>query len=269
VWQQHWGLARDPFDELDSPYVPLPSHDEASFRLVYSIERGRRDVVFSATAGLGKTVVLRRALAESRSPRRRVILIEASSDGGQILGRLAARLGQQVRREVSLPSKWETLERAFRIAALEGLHIILALDNSTQESETRVLGDLHALAHTGSGDRARLTIVRVGCPPWDGGLESLDTSTLAISLKRLTRSQVEEYLTVKLAAAGCTERIFTPRAVTRLHGLSRGVPRGLEQLAALSLMAGAVRGLEVIPPDIVDGVAQECGPDESKVMPWL
>ena len=29
VWMPHWGLSRDPFAETDSPYVSLPSHDEA------------------------------------------------------------------------------------------------------------------------------------------------------------------------------------------------------------------------------------------------
>jgi type II secretory pathway predicted ATPase ExeA len=269
VWQQHWGLTRDPFDELDTPYVPLPSHDEALLRLVYSIEQGRRDVVFSAAAGLGKSIVLRRALAQSRSPGRRMVLIEAPSDADEIVGRLAARLGQPVGRDAGLSSRWHALERAFRVGALEGLHIILSLDNWTDAGETRVLGDIHALAGRGFGDRTRLTIVRVGCPPLVGDLESRDAGALTIGLTRLTRSQVEDYLTAKLAAVGCHERIFTPRAVTRLHGLSQGVPRGLEQLAALSLMAGAVRGLEVIPPDVVDGVAPECGLGESKVKPWL
>ena len=90
------------------------------------------------------------------------------------------------------------------------------------------------------------------------GSGSNGTWNLAIGLSELTRSQAETYLTTKLRAAGCTEPIFTPRAVTRLHGLSAGNPRGLQQLASLSLMAGFVRGLEVIPPDLIDGIAGEC-----------
>jgi hypothetical protein len=44
--------------------------------------------------------------------------------------------------------------------------------------------------------------------------------------------------------------------LTRLHSWSDGVPRALEQLAALSMIAGAVQGLEVVTPDVVDGVAE-------------
>jgi hypothetical protein len=45
--------------------------------------------------------------------------------------------------------------------------------------------------------------------------------------------------------------------VTRLHAWSEGVPRGLNRFATLALMAGAIQGLEVIPPDVVDAVARE------------
>jgi type II secretory pathway predicted ATPase ExeA len=101
-------------------------------------------------------------------------------------------------------------------------------------------------------------VIRVAQTRWNPPLDSGEDWTLAIRLQRLTRSQVEVYLVSKLTAAGCTERIFTPRALTRLHGLARGIPRGIEQLATISLMAGAVRGLEVVSPDMVDGAVCEC-----------
>lgn len=80
---------------------------------------------------------------------------------------------------------------------------------------------------------------------------------MAIGLESLTRSQAESYLAAKLAGAGCRENLFTARAITRLHCLCAGVPRGLQQLATRCLMAGASRGLEVIPPELVDRLANE------------
>ena len=84
-----------------------------------------------------------------------------------------------------------------------------------------------------------------------------------IRLAPLTRSEAAEYLARKLSAAGRSEATFTPRAITRLHLLSQGVPRGLDRLATLALMAGAMRGLEVIGPEVVEGVAAECVLPES------
>jgi hypothetical protein len=74
----------------------------------------------------------------------------------------------------------------------------------------------------------------------------------------LTRGAAGRYLADKLASAGRDGLTFTPGAITRLHALSGGVPRGLDRLASLSLMAGAMKRLEVIPPEVVEGVTREC-----------
>jgi hypothetical protein len=39
-----------------------------------------------------------------------------------------------------------------------------------------------------------------------------------------------------------------------------GIPRGLDRLGSLALMAGALRGLEIITPEVVEGAARECTP---------
>ena len=44
----------------------------------------------------------------------------------------------------------------------------------------------------------------------------------------------------------------------RLHARSAGVPRGLDRLASLALLAGAVQRLEILSPEVVEGVAREC-----------
>ena len=74
----------------------------------------------------------------------------------------------------------------------------------------------------------------------------------------LTRSDAEKYLATRLSAAGRDEPTFSPRALDRLHAWSEGVPRGLDRMASLALMAGALRRVEIITPDIIDGVAREC-----------
>jgi len=265
MWHRHWGLVRDPFDDVHSPYVSLPSHDEALYRLAHAIERGHRHAVFRAEAGLGKTMVLRRAIAEARGPRRRVALIHAPADEAQLLDMLADGLGPPVGagREAQSQSQspWRALGRTLRVASLQGFQVVLGIDDWDGRSGSPALRDLNALAHQGFGPEARLTVIRAGrTAPDDQPDQAEDGWALAIGLKRLTRSQVETYLAAKLAAAGCGERLFTPRAITRLHGISGGVPRALESLAAWGLMAGAARGLEVVSPDIVDGVAEECLP---------
>ncbi len=258
VWIGHWGLQRDPFAEPDSPYVPLPSHDEAVARLVHIIETSERRTDFIASPGLGKTTVLRRAFAETQSPRRRFATVSCPPDASLLFTLLVERLGERVPREPGRLGSWRGLERAFQISSLEGFQIVLAIDDVDAQGARAVRRELDSVVRLGSNVGAQLTVIQLERADHRAGSGSNGTWNLAIGLSELTRSQAETYLTTKLREAGCTEPIFTPRAVTRLHGLSAGNPRGLQQLASLSLMAGFVRGLEVIPPDLIDGIAGEC-----------
>ena len=99
-WINHWGLNRDPFVDRGANYVPVPGHEEAVARLVHAIEAGHRLAVLTAPAGMGKTVVLGRALAEARDPCRRFALAISPSEAGHLYFRLAEKLGTRGSAEV-------------------------------------------------------------------------------------------------------------------------------------------------------------------------
>jgi type II secretory pathway predicted ATPase ExeA len=256
VWMSHWGLSRDPFAESDSPYVSLPSHDEAVARLLFAIETSQRRATLAGPAGLGKSTVLRKARLESQSPRRRFASIVCPPDKELLFASIAECLGQRVGREPSRLGSWRALERGVRLASLEGCQLVLAIDDCDQEVDATVGRDLESLARLGSAVNADLTIILIERNVTGAHSAVNGAWSLPICLERLTRSQSERLLAAKLEHAGNSDRIFTPRAITRLHALSLGVPRKLEQLASLSLIGGAARGLEVIHPDLVDTSAQ-------------
>ena len=258
MWMPHWGLSRDPFAEIGSPYVSLPSHDEAVARLIFAVETLQRSAVFMAPGGSGKTAVMRRALAEMKSPRRHLVSVSCPRDGTLLFTLVAERLGQRVGREPSRFVAWRALERAIRLASLQGYQVVVVIDDCDDQIDGTLRRDLDSMAQLCSTMSTGLTIIQlertdIEAQPFVRGLWSP-----TIGLERLTRSQTETYLATKLRWAGSTERIFTPRAVTRIHALSSGVPRGLEQLATICLMEGAVRRLEVINPELVDTAAPVC-----------
>jgi general secretion pathway protein A len=261
VWLRHWGLACDPFLGTNSPYVSLPSHDEAVARLVYSIERGERFITLFAEAGLGKTTVVRRAMQETRNARRRFILVDAPLERAPLLGLLADGLGLPFREGSDPEQIWRSLVRAVRSAALEGSHLVVVIDGCDEGLAPATMKDLAALSAVGGSLGPAASLVQVGRRPSYQSPESGDGWALAIGLERLTHSHAATYVGAKLADAGCGDKVFTPRALTRLHAWSEGMPRRLDRLATLALMAGAVQGLEVVPPEVVDGVGDQ--------IPWM
>jgi type II secretory pathway predicted ATPase ExeA len=254
MWRRHWGLTRNPFDGRIPPYVPTPTHAEAVARLVHAVDSAERSARLVAEPGLGKTVVLEQALNLARDPSRRIARIAAPLDTESFYANLAERLGRRVEPGTGVGRAWRALSDAVRLCQLQGLSVVFAVDDAHLLPNP---ADLDRLRHLDPD--ARITLLQVQRPVEDAVDTPFPTDwPLPVRLVPLTRAETANYLDVRISAADRVGPIFTPRAVTQLHALSGGVPRGVDRLAALALMAGAVRGLEMVTPDVIDGAAREC-----------
>jgi type II secretory pathway predicted ATPase ExeA len=267
-WLGHWNLTRDPFDLGRSAFVSTAGHAEAVARLVHTIETAGRSARLVAGPGLGKSRVLARALEASRHPERRVARISAPTDGADLFARLAVGLGGRVETMGSRASAWRGLSEAARLCRWQGLHVVLVIDDCQGLVEPTDRMDLERIEELDPDPSTRLTVLRVGRPPdldhsnWDRPAIPGDWS-LSVRLEPLTRSETATYVASKLEAAGRAEPTFTPRAITRLHLATAGIPRGIDRISGLALLAAAFRGLEMVPPDVVDEAACECPAIES------
>ena len=152
------------------------------------------------------------------------------------------------------------IERAVRLASLQGEQIVVIVDDCDERVEPAVRAIWIRSIRSVRRRAAGLTILQLERTESETDLAACAAWSLKIGLKPMTRFESESYLTAKAHWAGIAERLFTPRAITRIHALSLGIPQGLEQLASTCLMAGAIRGLEVVNPDLVDAAAHECWP---------
>lgn len=256
VWKRHWKLTRDPFLDGPSPYVSTPAHDEAVARLVDAMTSHQRRALLVAPGGLGKTRVLEEALSQSRAPGRRVARVVSPIDGGALFAGLAQQLGAVTPPDLSRSLAWRALCDAVRLCRWQRLHVVLTVDDCQDVMSPADHLDVERLVHVDPHPDARLTVVQI----YRGAMEPLHPHgwTLAIRLEPLTRNESQMYVERKLTAAGRSEPTFTPRAIHRLHACSEGVPQGLDRLGSLALMAGALQGLEMVTPEVVDNVVSEC-----------
>jgi MSHA biogenesis protein MshM len=269
MWERHWRLGRDPFVGPDALYVATPTHAEAVARLVYAITSGQRSACLHAPAGLGKTTVISQAIIEARRRLHRIALVRCPTNGPMLLADLAERLGLRVPAGASRAHAWRRLADAVRLVLAQRQPVVLAVDNCHYLTDHADRLDLARLVHLAPCPEAQLTVIQVGRVAESVSVNQVNWE-LAIRLAPLTRSEAEAYLTAKLAAAGRDEPVFTPAALTRLHALSDGVPRGLDRLASLCLMAGAWQGLDLIAPQHVEAAALEClaqGHDNTWLLP--
>ena len=251
---RHWGFTADPFAAGSPPFVATPGHAEAVARLSHAIDTAEHLAILRAPSGLGKSTVLREALERSKGPGRRLSLVRAPLDGPDLLASLTQGLGG--RRFAGRSAAWRGLADAAKLCRFQGLAVVLAVDDSHALDDPADRQDLGRLAHLDPHPAARLTVILAGRE--DLGAEPSSPWGLLFRLAPLSRGEAAAYLDAKLAAVGRLGATFTPRAVALLHATSGGNPRGLDRLASLALMAGALRGLEVVGPDVIEGVSREC-----------
>lgn len=266
MWLTYWKLVHDPFLDRATPFVPTATHAEGVARLVHTIENADRVAEVRGEEGAGKSCILVQALEESRSPLRRHARAVCPVDGPTMLASLARGIGARIPPTPSRTDAWQALVDAVRLCRVQRLHVILTVDGceGLQASDDRF--DLARLAHIDPHPSARVTIVRVQRLSAAGDHDSLIGAGLRVNVAPLLRSDVERYVVAKLAAAGRADATFTPRAFNRLHFWTGGNPANINRLASLAMMAAAMRGLEIVTPDVVDGASLEYCPvaaDES------
>jgi type II secretory pathway predicted ATPase ExeA len=71
------------------------------------------------------------------------------------------------------------------------------------------------------------------------------------------------HVTSALQQAGASSEIFTDEALHHLHDRCQGIPRRVNQLANLALLAGAGRQVSQIDADVVDSAYHELGAVEA------
>lgn len=252
VWQSYWNLSADPFPAHGRPYVPTETHNEALARLLHAVESAQPLTVLRGAAGVGKSAVLRELASLVRSPSRRPAVVGRPADSAELAAGLADRLGVRVPPGASRSAAWKALGDAVRVAHLQRAHPVLVVDDpgDLPADERR---DLARLARLGSAPASPLSVVLAV----HADAETLTDWELSVRLPALTLSETSAYLAAKMSSAGRALPAFSPDGLARVHELSGGVPRGIDRLATLALMAGALARSRAVDGRTVSAAAGE------------
>lgn len=263
MFRKHWQLRESPFrGTLDwRRFFASPTHDEALARLHFLVEERRRLGLLLGADGCGKSLVLEvfaRRLRRSGAQVANVNLL--GLDLREFLWLTAAELGINPDRRDDPFRLWRSVLDRLTENRYQQLDTVLLLDDAN-EATTAVLDHVVRLAQFDSTSTGRLTVVLAANENAVGRLTPrlLELADLRIDLDPWEPADTVQYVTAALTQAGAASAIFTDEALHRLHDLSDGMPRRVNQLANLALLAGAGRGLKQIDVELVDSTYQELG----------
>lgn len=262
MYQTHWGLQFAPFGNAAPPAgTSHPGGDEALARLQYLVDQRGRVGLLLGSAGTGKTTLLRRFCEVSRGQGLVASLLGGRGcDERSLLNQLIRDWQLNVTPQLSSASLWDLLADRLVELRYEQTACVVALDDADLASSA-VRTQCERLVHLATISQTQLTLLLASTPEGARqlGRSWLDQVELRIELTPWSEDETAEHVAQCLFRSGSVSPIFTDEAITALHELSGGVPRRVDQIAQLALLAGAGRELEEIDADTLLEAYQELG----------
>jgi type II secretory pathway predicted ATPase ExeA len=260
MYQNHWGLSDDPFRNGSDPrrFFRTSGGDEGLARLHFLVEGSWRLGMVLGPAGIGKSLLLNVFGAElSRAPAQFTKIPLRGLGSDDFLWQLASGLFLQPGPGDSSVSLWQQVADRLVENRYQRIRTVVALDDLDQAAGDVRL-QVERLLQYGNCTDATLSVIATTSPVGLNRLGRLaQLIDLRVDLEPWTVKETDEYLRHALRQAGCPRPIFQASAVERLHRLSRGIPRRINRLAEMAMLAAAVGQLRQIDAETVEGVEQE------------
>lgn len=265
MYLSYWQLASRPFAaaaEIER-YYPSESHQGALLKLRYALQTQGGGAVLAGPSGTGKTLLVellkQQIGAESGAF---VHLVFPQLTPTELVAYLAEELERAAKRPKNVDtSPLRRLEQSLRAIHEAGQQTILVIDEAQVLEQTGCWETLRLLLNFHADGRPLASLLLVGQMPLVTALDRAFQLDERLGLRCLLRAfsadESAAYVEHRLRAAGASQAIFTPDALSAIHILAQGLPRRINRLGDLCLLVGFAEELTTIDASTVEAVAAE------------
>lgn len=256
-----WSWSDAPFSTKPDPrrFFPAISQEESLSRIHFLVDNLRRLGILSGPSGCGKSLLLDVVAKQFGFQNRQVVLTSVMGvDVDEFLWKIAAGMGTNPVITASTRQLWRDIEDVITANRYQCLSTVLLFDD-VEEAETDVLGAITRLVQSDNSDASKLSVV-LACNSNRThllGSRIPELCDLRIELDPWSEDEVSDFVRKSLTSAACSSELFTEGALKQLCEATEGVPRRIQQLAQLSLVAAAAQDLDEIDEETLAAVRRE------------
>jgi general secretion pathway protein A len=265
MYKEFYGLRANPFNVNPDPrYLFLTRHtEEALACLTYGIQSRKGFVLLTGEVGTGKTTLINKLLEWLRLQQiSTAFIFNSRLNTAQFLDYMMADFGIPC----DSKAKSQILLRLYNWLLdyyRAGATAVLIVDEAQNLSD-EVLEEIRMLTNLETFTEKLLQIVLVGQPELEQRLKQPQLRqlrqrlTLRAKTHPLTLEETRAYIQQRLRIAGSNgTEIFSPVAVTAVHGYATGIPRVINLICEHCLVSAFVDQQKVIGPQVVEAVARD------------
>ncbi len=263
MYTAHFGFNSKPFKSKDpKDFFRNTNFDAACADILDGIRERRGVILLTGEAGVGKTLVLRRCMAEANDIHF-ILLVDAHLDFPDILNYLCTNLGLTAA-GLNVERQGRLLLDALATRARRNQPIALLVDDA-QHLATEVLLHLQEFVETPAIPSQRLQVVLAALPDLASKLDQPQLRRLRDSirgrchLERLSELETGLFIEHHLKMAGHAEgNLLSPAAIKRINLHCQGVPRAIALLCDTVFLFASLQSEHDITPELVSETARIC-----------
>lgn len=244
MYERFFGFRERPFDLTPNPrfLVLTDVHREALSSLEYAIASRKGLTLLIGDAGLGKTTLIRAAVARQPKQVHCVHLHNPALTRDEFVQMLATQFGLSDQAAASKAVLLTELEQLLQQRHASGETTVLIVDEA-QSLPLGLLEEIRLLANIETSEDKLLCVILAGQPELGERLNDpmlrqfKQRVALRCELRPLTLHEAGAYLAGRIrAAGGQAAQVFTREAVTLIHERAKGLPRVVNVIADNALV---------------------------------
>lgn len=264
MYLSYFGLDTAPFSIVPDHRALFmsQSHREAVAHLLYALNEAGGFVQLTGEVGTGKTTVSRYILANLPEDVDVALLLNPRITEKEMLESICDELSIQYGELATQKDLVSKLNDYLIEAHANGRKTVLIADEA-QNLSREVLEQIRLLTNLETSTDKLLQIILIGQPELTQTLQRHDLRQLSqrivgrFSLKPLNRQETAAYIEHRLKIAGVERPLFSAGAISRIHQLSRGIPRLINVLSDRALLGAYGQSKAKVDRRIVGQAAKE------------
>jgi len=265
VYESYWGLKEKPFENTPDPKFIYYSqqHQEALSRMLYVVRERKGAALFTGEYGSGKTLLSRVLLQELKQEDKykTVLIFNPRLSSLELIKEIVYQLQGDVDAAANKIDLLHTLHKILLSNYDAGKHTVIVIDEAQAIVDNDIFEELRLLLNFQLNSVFFLTIILFGQPELIDRVINLPQlrQRLAVRfhLQALSREETREYVEHRLEIAQAENTIFQERSYKEIYSCSAGIPRQINNICDLALLAGFGSELETINKDIIIQVGKD------------
>lgn len=269
MYTQFFQLKQAPFSIAPDPRYLFMSerHREALAHLLYGVNSGGGFVLLTGEIGAGKTTICRCLLEQIPDNCQVAYVFNPKLSVEELLQTICDEFhvndAPVLQARASVKHYVDALNAYLLQSHAEGKNNILIIDEA-QNLAPEVLEQLRLLTNLETSERKLLQVILIGQPELRSILARPELEQLAqriiarYHLDALSLQETAGYIQYRMSIAGAAALQPFPAALTsKIHRISRGVPRRINLLCDRALLGAYASNSAVVTPSILDQAARE------------